>query len=149
MNDHVPGIWVVAADHRAARLMQAVTPTAPIVEVETIANPDAGASESELHRHSAGGSVSGATGRRTRLQPRSEGRKVANRTFAKTLSARLEQLRVAGALRRLHLVGEPETLGMLRAALTTDCHRLVASETLRDPRLDDPALLRSKLPAQL
>lgn len=148
MQSQGSGIWIVAAHHRLARLFSAATESAPLVEVEVIANPDADATESELHRHDPGHSKHG-DGRRTILEGQHTGRRLSDESFIDTVATRLETLRTEGVLRRLHLVAEPRMLGLLRQALSKDLARIVESETSRDPGHDDPAALRSALPKSL
>lgn len=143
------GIWVIAANHQRARLFHAATETAPIVETETIANPDAGVSEGDLHHHSAGQTTNSATGRHSLMQPRTQGKKGVDAAFARSVAERIEAIRNAGALTRLHVVADPSMLGMLRRALTKDSARLVVSEVGRDPGRDDEATLRALLPKSL
>lgn len=148
MQNHLPGIWIVAANHRQARLFSAATESAPLVEAETIANPDADASESELHRHDPGHSMHGSS-RRTILEPQHSGRRMADEAFASSIAKRIETLRVSGSLQRLHVVAEPRMMGLLRQALGKDVNRLVESETSRDPGHDDLGALRAALPNSL
>lgn len=143
------GIWVVAANHEQARLFRAATETAPIVEAETLANPDARVLERDLHHHSAGQGTNSSTGRHSLMQSRTQGKKGVDQAFARTVAARIEAIRTAGALTRLHVVADPSMLGMLRGALSKDSARLVVSEAGRDPGRDDGPTLRALLPKTL
>lgn len=141
-------IWALAADTAQARLFAAVTPTAPLELVETLANADAHAREGELHRHQAG-HRSGPGARRTTLEPHGSGGEAAAEAFARQVAASIERRRLAGDIKRLYVVAEPAMLGLLRRHLSKDCQRLVSAEIARDPARDDVAGLRAALPERL
>lgn len=140
-------VWVVVADHAHARFFFVDGPEV-LTEMEDLVNPDARLHEGELvsdrpgrlnSRRRGGNSARGAESHR---QFRAD-------AFARQVGARIDALRRGGELTHLHLVAEPDFLGMLRKHLGTDTTRCVLSETARSVARQRPKQLRALLPAHL
>jgi protein required for attachment to host cells len=141
-------IWIVVADSSRARVFSAEKPDSSLIEVHTLAHPEARMHEGDL--------VSDKSGRGRSQGPASHdvGHESAARQekkmhFAARLCETLESARVSGKINRLYVVAEPGFLGLIRKNCSGALHQLVESEipkNLAAHSLDD---IRSHLPARL
>lgn len=142
-----PPAWIVVADRTRARLFTARAPTAPLTEEEDLVNPLGRLQEREL--------VSDRPGRRaTRgngpTVPSGESAREHNaEAFAATVCGRLQAARVAGAVRRIHLVADREFLGLLRGRMDRLTRKLVATELGKSLTRRRAPEIRAALPARL
>ena len=147
-NHSKPAIWVLAAHHQAGSFYTASSPSADLTLSETIENDDADVRERDLHRHQPGHMMNDA-GRRTSLQAHSTARSLTASDLARRLAEHIESLRLSGSVERIHLVAEPNMLGLLREHLTKPAAKLISSQLVRDPAHDDGESLRRVLPNYL
>lgn len=140
---------VVVADSVRARLFAASTPTSPLQEFDSLANPEA-----RLHEHDLVEDSAGRRGTRPTQAKRSAfGGDSAKRHRAEEFAAKVCDR--AGTLlrdqraQRLYLVAEPEFLGLLRMRMDRSLQRCIAGEiakSLAGKALDQ---IRAALPRAL
>jgi len=144
--------WVLVANHSRARFLMARVAEGPLEEIEDLVNPDARLHEGDLSADARGhlsGGQRGAGAQGHSAATDESAKRQRGEQFAGRIAHRLYQLRVEGAIARLHVVSEPGFLGMLRLKLDEPTKRLVSSETgcsmTRQPLVE----IRSILPARL
>lgn len=140
-------VWVVAADRGHARFFLVDDPDT-LTEVDDLLSPEARLHEGDLtsdrpgrlnSRRRGGHSARGAESQR---QFRAD-------AFARQVCGRLDALRRAGELTHVHLVAEPDFLGLLRKHLRAPLARCVLSQTARSAARERPRALRALLPQAL
>lgn len=142
-------IWILCANGGRARILEAESPTASLVEVAALVNPSARVKERELTSDRPGRTFdsvgAGRHAKASEVEPKQE----EEIRFAKLLADRLEQGRVTQAFDRLALVASPEFLGYLRASLDEPLESIVALEIDKDYTSLKPEELRARLPDRL
>ncbi|MBI2383489.1 MAG: host attachment protein [Gammaproteobacteria bacterium] len=141
--------WVLVADHMRARLFCADGPRGALVEREGMVNPEFRLHEGEL--------VSDRGGRLTHpvrrggpaLRAGASAREHSAETFARAVCDRLHAMRSGGALARLHLIAEPDFLGLLRERLDPATRRQVATEICKSLTRRSAEEIRARLPRRL
>ena len=140
---------VVAADSVRARLFRAVSPDAPLEEVDDLVNPQSRMHEGDLVEDSAGRRGTRPTqAKRSALGGESAKRHRTEEFALKVCERAARHLRAAKA-RRLYLVAEPEFLGLLRRRLARPVKRQVAGAVAKSVAGKPAGTIRATLPARL
>lgn len=142
-------LWVLAANSSRATIFAADSATAPLAELESFANPDARAKQSDLTTDRPGRTFDSVGGGRHAKAPEVEPKEQEQIRFAKTIAERLERGRVDNAFERVVLVAAPAFLGHLRDKLGAPLAALVSLELDKDYTALRPEQLRARLPERL
>ncbi|MEX2199596.1 MAG: host attachment protein [Burkholderiales bacterium] len=142
-------IWILAANGSQATLFRAESPTAPLVELETLANPDARAKQMDLVSDRPGRTFDSFGAGRHAMAVPTEPKEQEQIRFAKSIAERLERGRLDHAFERVVLVAAPAFLGLLRPNLGAPLAALVALEIDKDYTALKARELRTRLPERL
>jgi len=140
--------WIVVADTCRARFFAAEDPAGPLLEIETLSNPEARLHEGDLvsDRGGRGRSAHGVShGLDSGAKTKDEN---ANR-FAGLVCDHLERGRQNRAFDRLYIVGAPTFLGLLRKHQSAELHGLISDEIAKDLSTLRPDRIREWLPEHL
>jgi protein required for attachment to host cells len=140
---------VLVADSARARLFDVPAPTAPLQEVEGLANPTARLHEGDLVADSAGmrygeslsaghSAYGGAGMKDHRIEE-----------FAASVCERLAAVVRAADAHRVYIVAEPSFLGLLRQRMERNLKKQVVDEIPKSLTGRAPAEIRAALPARL
>ena len=137
--------WIVVADACRARFFTADKPGGPLLEIETLSNPQARLHEADL--------VSDKNGRGSNRVGSSHGFGTANSAkdetanrFASEVCAHLEQGRLRKAFGKLYVFGAPAFLGMMRKHQSAGVRNLITGEIAKDVTTQTPERIRAQLP---
>lgn len=141
-------IWVVVADSSRARIFSADKPASPLVEIETLAHPQARLHESDLVSDRPGrdrnpGSMSHDMGNE------SDAKNEESIRFAIQLNETLDSGRNRGKFAKLYVIAAPEFLGTLRKHRSSPLAKLVAAEVPKNLAAHKPVDIRKNLPHHL
>lgn len=141
-------IWVVVADASRARIFRAEKPVSPLVEIETLAHPQARLHESDLvsdrnGRDRSSGGMSHGVGND------SEAKHEESIRFAIQLNETLDSGRNQGRFEKLYLIAAPEFLGTLRKHRSSPLEKLIAAEVPKNLATHKPEQIRKTLPLHL
>ncbi len=140
--------WVVVADTSRARIFAADKPSSDLVEIQTLAHPEARLHEGDLVSDRSGSGV-GYSGTTHGFGKEHEAKDEESIRFAADLCHELEQARNQHAFDKLYIIAAPAFLGLLRKQ-QSDCMRaLVSQEISKNLTTLDPGAIRSHLPAYL
>lgn len=137
--------WIVVADACRARFFAADRPAGPLVEMESLSNPQARLHEGDLVSDRAGRDVSGNGGRHGLGTPNAAKTESTQR-FAGEVCAVLEDGRRRHAFDRLYVLSPPTFLGMLRRHQSNGLRGLVTREIAKDVSTQTPEQIRAQLP---
>lgn len=141
--------WVVVVDSSCARLLEASTPTGPLVEVEMLDHPEGRMRAQELTTDLPGRAFD-SSGRGRHAMEREVGpRQQEAITFARRVAQRLQGAAARGEIERIVLVAPPAFLGLLRDALGAEVRRIVTAELDLNLAKLTPAEIRGRLPERL
>jgi len=142
-------IWILAANGSRATIFRAESPSAPLAEVESLANPDARAKQIDLVSDRPGRTFDSVGAGRHAKAVEVEPKQQEQIRFAKSIAERLEQARLENTFERLVLVAAPAFLGLLRANLGAPLAARVSLEIDKDYTALRPEVLRGRLPERL
>jgi protein required for attachment to host cells len=140
--------WIIVADACRARFFSAAKPAGPLLEIETLSNPQARLHEGDLVSDKSGrdsdrnGSSHGLGGANSAKE------ETANR-FASEVCAHLEDGRQRKAFSKLYVLGAPAFLGMLRKHQSAGLRNLISDEIAKDLTTQTPERIRAQLPEYL
>jgi protein required for attachment to host cells len=141
--------WVLVAESSRARIFTVDTPSAPLVEAETLVHTEARLHErdmtSDLPGHDSNHSGAGRHGYQDETAPKEQ--ELIN--FARQVASRLEAARTGGELQRLIIIAAPAFLGTLRDQLSEQTGKLVTLEIAKNLAQQTPEDIRSHLPEHL
>jgi protein required for attachment to host cells len=146
---------VLVADSARARLFDAATPTAPLHELEGLANPVARAHEGDLVADSAGMRRGGVNGRGDSMSSGADNyggggmRDHRVEEFAAEVCDHLAKAVDRAAADRVYIIAEPRFLGLLRMRMRDTLRKRVAGEIAKSLAGKAPAEIRAALPARL
>ena len=142
-------IWVIAGNSSHATIFEAASPMAPLVELETMENPEARAKQMDLVSDRPGRTFdsfgAGRHAKAVEVDPKEQ----LQIRFAKSIAERLERGRQQGAYERLMLVAAPGFLGLLRASFAAPLKAVVSLEIDKDYTALRADELRARLPERL
>jgi len=142
-------IWILVANSSKATLISADSPTAPLKELETFDNPHAREKISDLISDRQGRSFDSQGEGRHAMEVQIDPKEQEQIRFAKLISERLDEGRVANAFERLVVVAAPAFLGQLRSHFGTHLSALVSLEVDKDYTSLPLKELRTRLPELL
>ncbi len=137
-------IWVLTADASRARVFEARTPKAPLVELSDFVEPEARAKGHDVVADRPGMIVGGKSKRHS-LEDPTPVQEAAAREFARLLAERLDKARVEGRFDRLAIAAAPKFLGMLREAMPEPLRDKVDEEVDKDLVELDAGELRERI----
>lgn len=141
--------WVLVAESSRARIFSADTPSAPLVEIKTLAHPEGREHErdmtSDLPGHHSDKTGSGRHGFQDETEPKEQ----ESIDFAKSIAHQLESARIDGQLKQLIIVAAPAFLGTLRGELNDHIRKLVSFELDKNLSQHTPEDIRQHLPEHL
>ncbi len=140
--------WIVVADAYRARFFAAEEPAAPLIEIETLSNPEARLHEGDLVSD-RGGRDRSATGSAHGLDTGTKAKDETANRFAGLVCKRLERGRHKGAFGKLYIVGAPSFLGLLRKHQSNELRGLISDEIAKDLTTQTPERIRDRLPENL
>ena len=141
-------IWVTVAASRSARIFKAGSPSGPLVEIQTLAHPEARLHEGDLTSDRSGrdtNSTSGSHGFGTEDQAKEEEAVRFASYVCNTLDARHQK----GSFDKLYIVAAPAFLGLLRKHRSNRVKQVVAEELSKNLATLDAKTIRSHLPEYL
>ena len=144
----MPKTWIVVADSYRARIFTADKPAAPLVELETLANPLARQHEGDIVSDRSGHVLSGNTGGHD-LSPRTEAKQEEASRFAAEVCQHLEKGRNGNAFDKLYILAAPAFLGLMRKQISGPLKGLVAEEIDKDLTAQTADRIRAQLPEYL
>jgi protein required for attachment to host cells len=130
--------WILVADASRARFFSAENPAGPLVEMETLSNPEARLHERDLVSD-RGGHNDGDSATKAANTDR----------FASMVCDHLESSRHTRELRKLYILGSPGFLGLLRKHQSPSLRHLVRDEIAKDLTTQSPERIRAQLPDYL
>ena len=136
--------WVVVANHEVARLFQAASRTGPLKEVDSLTDPTARMAVGDLESDAPGRAPGGGAS-----EPKRNAKKQESIRFAKRIAEHVQSARQAGRFSRLHLLVEPNMMGLLRDAMDAPTRALVGHELSTNVATQSPADIRTHLPELL
>ncbi len=139
--------WVLVAHDAGARLFENAGPGKGIELVEQIDHPDGRKRDRELESDRPGrsfGRNSGGSRRSAMSSPESAHERVIA-DFARSLTSRLQQARIAGDYERLVLVAPPKLLGLLRSTLDAPTEHCIVGSLDKDLAMSDEKELVKQL----
>ncbi|WP_028079584.1 host attachment protein [Solimonas soli] len=142
-------ICVVVADHGGARFLTAATPRAALVEHTALQNPAFRLREHELDADQSGNLATPSHAGGHATDERDATRRHLADEFARRVCAELRSERLGQRYLRIHLVAQPNFLGLLRRHLDRPTQRLVASQIGKDMVRRQLADIRRLLPERL
>jgi protein required for attachment to host cells len=142
-------LWVVVGNRTIARLLEAATPVAELLEVEVLVHPEGRLSARELKTDQPGRAFDSKGSGRHALQSEVEPQRQEALEFARRIAARLESARVHREVERIILIAAPEFLGLLRDVLTAHVRKMVIAEHSLDLASESAAEIRRRLPDRL
>jgi protein required for attachment to host cells len=140
--------WIVVADACRARFFAADRPAGPLIEMDSLSNPQARLHEGDLVTDRGGRDVSGNGGRHGLGTPNAAKTESTQR-FAGEVCAVLEAGRRRHAFDRLYVLSAPAFLGMLRQHQSNGLRSLVTREVAKDVTTQTPEQIRAQLPDYL
>ncbi len=138
-------IWVLTADASRARLFEAKTPKAPLIELVDFVEPEARAKGTALLSDRPGSDGGGAGYGRHVLDDETPVQEAAAKDFARLVARQLDKARVEGRFDRLAIAAAPKFLGMLREAMPDPLRDKVEEEIDKDLVDLDAGELREKI----
>ena len=142
-------IWVVAADKTRARIFSASSARGPLLEVETLAHPEARLHERDLTTDGPGRNSDSTGQGRHAMGHAVEPKRQEAINFARQVCDTLESGRISDRFHKLYVIAAPAFLGMLREAMADSTKQLVAGEVDKNIATHNPAEIRSHLPDYL
>jgi protein required for attachment to host cells len=141
-------IWVVVADSSRARIFSAEKPASQLVEIETLAHPQARLHESDLVSDRSGrdrnpGSMSHGMGNEAETKNEESIR------FAIQVNETLDSGRNRGKFGKLYVIAAPEFLGTLRKHRSSPLEKLIAGEVAKNLAAHNMDEIRKNLPLHL
>jgi len=140
---------VLVADSARARLFDASTPTAPLHELEDLANPVARLHEGDLADEQDGVRYRGATTSAADAYGGSGMRDHRVEEFAAAVCDHLADAVRRTDAERVYIVAEPQFLGLLRARMDQPLRKRVAKEISKSIAGKAPHEIRAALPERL
>ena len=137
--------WVVVADTSRARIFSAEKPTGSLVEIQTLAHPEARLHQGDLvsdrpGRDKSSGARSHDMGHETDAKEEEALR------FASYVCETLECGRTNGRFNKLYVIAAPAFLGILRKHQSSSLQKLITNEVSKNLASHDVADIRRCLP---
>ncbi|MCP3662109.1 MAG: host attachment protein [Gammaproteobacteria bacterium] len=141
-------IWIVVADSSRARIFTAENSRGEMLEIQTLAHPEARLHEGDLISDKAGrerdsGFASHDMGGQTGAKEEEEIR------FASAVCQELESGRISGDFNRLCIIAAPRFLGILRKHQSSALQKMVSVEVSKNLATHTPAEIREYLPVRI
>jgi protein required for attachment to host cells len=149
VEDIMENTWVVVAESTRARIFTVDTPSAPLVEVETLVHPEGRLHEQEMTSDLPGSDANSSGSGRHGYQDETEPKKQEAINFARQVADRLDKARTGGEMQRVIVVAAPAFLGILRDQLNDQTGKLVSHEIAKNLGQHTPEDIRSHLPEHL
>lgn len=134
---------VLVADSTHARLFEAASSSGPLVELETLTNP-----EGRLHEQKITTDLPGKDadhGYESKTSPH----EATVDSFARRVARHMDELRTTNKLNRLFVVAAPTFLGKLRTEFSAPVKSLVCYELAKNLGTQSSDEIRSHLPKSL
>ena len=142
-------IWIVVADASRARIFAVDGGNSSMIEIQTLAHPQARLHEGDLVTDRAGRDRNpGPTGQHN-MGNESEAKHEEAVRFAAQVCEELEAGRVNGKFDKLYVIAAPGFLGVLRKHQSSSLQKLVAAEISKNLATHDLSQIRSSLPDRL
>ena len=141
-------IWVAVADSCRARIFEAETPSAPLVEIQTLTHPQARLHEGDLTTDRSGRDTNSDKGSHG-LGGEHQAKEEEAMRFANTVCGTLESGAKQGSFKKLYIISAPAFLGLLRKHRSTTVKQVVVEELPKNLATQDAETIRSHLPAYL
>ncbi|MES9869438.1 MAG: host attachment protein [Sedimenticola sp.] len=140
--------WVVVADTSRARIFSADKPASSLVEIQTLAHPEARLHEGDLVSDKAGRDRNSGMRSHDMGHTNDAKQEEASR-FASQVCETIECGRANGHFKKLYVIAAPSFLGMLRKQQSNSVQRLIAGEVSKNLSSHDPNEIRKSLPEYL
>ncbi|GMQ96551.1 MAG: hypothetical protein BMS9Abin15_0224 [Gammaproteobacteria bacterium] len=141
--------WVVAADSSRARIFSAETAKGKLVEVETLAHPEARLHGQDVTSDAPGTSLSSKGGGRHGVGGEHDLREQDDIRFAKRVCDTLKSADNRGRFGKLYILAPPAFLGILRERLSGAIRSKIAGEINKNVAVHSLDDIRSHLPEYL
>jgi protein required for attachment to host cells len=145
----MPSIWVLAANGSRATIYSAESPTASLVEVNSLVHPAVRVKELELTTDRPGRAFDSFGAGRHAMSSEVGPKQTEEIRFAHEVVDKLEQGRVGHAFDKLVVVAGPTFLGHLRDSMSAPLASAVSLEIDKDYTALRPEELRARLPERL
>ena len=124
-------IWIVVADSSRARIFSADNGNADMIEIRTLAHPEARLHEGDLVSDKDGRERSNVASSHNMAGEHSA-KEAEEMRFAGQVCQALESGRTSGEFDRFHIIAAPGFLGSLRKQLSGSLQKLVGSEVAKN-----------------
>lgn len=138
-------IWVVVADASRARIFTASKPVDPLVEIETLSNPEGRLHEGDLVTD-RGGRISNGEGARHGYGAGNSVKDENTNRFAAEVCKRLEKGRSSHVFERLYVMAAPQFLGLMRKHQSDALRGMISNEIAAELTTQSPDRIRAQLP---
>ncbi len=142
-------IWIVVADTSRARIFTAEDGNNSIIEIQTLAHPQARLHEGDLVSDRAGRDRNPGPSGQHNMGHESEAKQEEAVKFAAQVCEELETGRVNGRFGKLYVIAAPGFLGVLRKHQSSSLQKLVAAEISKNLATHDLSQIRNSLPDRL
>ncbi|OOZ36681.1 host attachment protein [Solemya velesiana gill symbiont] len=140
--------WVVVADTSRARIFSAEKPASSLVEIQTLAHPEARLHEGDLVSDTAGRDRSSGM-RAHNVGHTNDAKQEEASRFASHVCETIECGRVNRHFKKLYVIAAPSFLGMLRKQQTSSVQRVIAGEVSKNLSSHNLNDIRKSLPEYL
>ncbi len=140
--------WVVVADASRARIFSAENPSGPLVEIQTLAHPEARLHEGDLVSDKSGRDRNTGSGSHD-MGNQNEAKQEEAIRFASQVGQALECGRTNKQFKKLYVVAAPGFLGLMRKNRTGSLQKMVTAEISKNMASHDVADIRKCLPDYL
>jgi protein required for attachment to host cells len=148
--------WIVSADTGRARIFSATDANSPLLEVQTMVNPNARTRTSDeltdrMSPHAAGQSIHGSGGAvpSKQYEPQQTQEQREEEMFAREICATLLRGKQDNQFKRIALVAAPRFLGVLRGQLDPQLKQMVSFEIDKDYAHSSGQQLRDQIRAHM
>lgn len=141
-------IWVTVADSTRARIFEADSPSAPLVEIQTLTHPEARLHEGDLTTDRSGRDTNSDSSSHGLGGERQAKEEEAAR-FAGMVCSTLESGAKQGSFSKLYIISAPAFLGLLRKHRSTSVKNVLVDELAKNLATQDAKTIRAHLPAYL
>ncbi|MFC1684116.1 host attachment protein [Pseudomonadota bacterium] len=141
--------WVVVADTTRARILSADKPASELVEIQTLAHPEARLHEGDITSDKPGRDRNGATTGSHDVGHTTDAKQEEAIRFAGKVSDTIEAGRSAGKFKKLYVIAAPAFLGILRKGHSSSTRQIIAGEVDKNLATKTLADIRKQLPEYL
>jgi protein required for attachment to host cells len=137
--------WVVVADTSRARIFSAEKPASTLIEIQTMAHPEARLHQGDLVSDKPGRDRSAGV-RSHDMGHETDAKEEEAVRFAATVCEALECGRTNGRFNKLYIVAAPAFLGLMRKQQSSSLQKMIGAEVSKNMATHDVVDIRRCLP---